>query len=223
MSTDFEVKMDQVRVVIVDDHEMVAEGFARIISDEDDLELAGIASGVEEAMAVIERERPNVVLMDYRLPDGDGTEASARIVAHWPDVKVVLLTGIGGNDLLAQALSAGCSGMLEKDRPGRDIVAAVRAASRGESVVRPGDLAGLLVKLQHPADDAFTLSSREREVLLLLAKGRATEAIAKELFVSPHTVRNHVSNILAKLGAHSKLEAVAIATRDGIISARDIG
>ena len=212
-----------VRVVIVDDHEMVAEGFARIVDSEDDLDLAGIASTVEEAISLVDSARPDVVLMDFNLPDGDGIAATERIVNGWPGTKVVLLSGSGGNELLARAIAAGCSGLLAKDRPARDIVAAVRAAARGESVVRPDQLAGLLERLQNPTVDPQALTARELEVLRLLAKGRSTDAIAAELYVSPHTVRNHVSNILSKLGAHSKLEAVTIATRDGTIAIEDIG
>jgi DNA-binding NarL/FixJ family response regulator len=212
-----------VRIVIVDDHEMVAEGFARIVEAEDDLELAGIASSVEEALTLVGSVRPDVVLMDFNLPDGDGVTATERIIEGWPGTRVVLLSGSGGNELLARAIAAGCSGLLAKDRPARDIVAAVRAAARGESVVRPDELAGLLDRLRNPTIDPQALTARELEVLRLLAKGRSTDAIASELYVSPHTVRNHVSNILAKLGAHSKLEAVAIATRDGTIAIQDIG
>jgi DNA-binding NarL/FixJ family response regulator len=214
----------KIRVVIVDDHMMVAEGLARIVSAESDFELVGLASTVAQALALVELESPDVVLMDYHLPDGDGAEATEKILAKLPETKVVMLSGVGSNELLARAIESGCSGLLGKDRPGEDVVAAIRSASRGESVMRLDDLAGLLGRLRNTQQaSAQFLSARELEVLRLLAKGHSTEAIAKELYLSIHTVRNHVSNILSKLGAHSKLEAVALAARDGIVALNEIG
>jgi DNA-binding NarL/FixJ family response regulator len=133
-----------------------------------------------------------------------------------------MLSGIGRNDLLARAIEAGCSGLLAKTRPADEVVTAIRAASRGETVLRSDALAGLLDRLHGKVTDE-ALTARELGVLRILAKGRSTGAIASELFLSIHTVRNHVSNVLTKLGAHSKLEAVAIATRDGIIRLDEIG
>jgi DNA-binding NarL/FixJ family response regulator len=215
---------ERIRVAIVDDHAMVAEGLARIISAENDFELAGIAMTAADALTLVAREAPQVILMDYRLPDGDGIEATKKILEHSPETKVVMLSGSGGNDLLVRAIEAGCSGLLAKNRPGSDVVSAVRAASRGEPVLRTDELASLLGRLRNPVrEEAPWLSPRELEVLRLLAKAHSTEDIAKELFLSANTVRNHVSNILSKLGAHSKLEGVAIAARDGIIPLDEIG
>ena len=167
-------------------------------------------------MALIKREHPDVVLMDYHLPDGDGAQATIEILEQWPDIKVLMLSGSGSGDVLSQAMSAGCSGFLRKNRPAVDVVAAVHVAAKGGLVLRFEELAGLLTQLSTPPS-AEALSHREQEVLLQLAKGTATQEIANELFLSIHTVRNHVRNILLKLGAHSKLEAVAIAIRDGLI------
>jgi DNA-binding NarL/FixJ family response regulator len=208
--------------VIVDDHRMVAEGLARVISDEDDIELAGVAGTVADALALVDRETPHVVLMDFHLPDGDGAEATEKILQRWPQMKVLLLSGSGTDDLLARSIEAGCSGFLDKTRPTGDIVAGIRAADRGESVVRVEELAGLLAKLSAVRNDDH-LTTRELEVLRLLARSHSTEAMAKELFLSLHTVRNHVQNILTKMGAHSKLEAVAIAVRDGILRLDEMG
>jgi DNA-binding NarL/FixJ family response regulator len=129
-----------------------------------------------------------------------------------------MLSGSGGNDLLARAIEVGCVGMLAKDRPAEDVLNAVRSAARGELVFRPDEIAMLMGHLRQTQNsDAKWLTSRELEVLKLLAKGYSTEGIADTLFISTNTVRNHVSKILTKLGAHSKLEAVAIATRDKIV------
>ena len=218
----FESPQSRVTVAIVDDHEMVADGLARLVTDESDFELAGIAASVADALALVERQTPNVVLMDFHLPDGNGAEATEKILRRWPDTKILMLSGSGGNDLLARAIEAGCSGFIDKRRPSSDVVAAIRAASRGESVMRADELAGLLGKLRAKSNGEG-LSARELEVLRLLAAGRSTDVIARDLYLSVHTVRNHVRNVLMKLGAHSKLEAVAIATRDGIIGLDEIG
>jgi DNA-binding NarL/FixJ family response regulator len=212
----------RITVVIVDDHVMFAEGLARIISEERDIEFVGYAMSVAEALALVENQRPQIVLMDFHLPDGDGSEATEKILEHWPRTKILMLSGTGRNDLLARAIEAGCSGFLAKTRPANEAVTAIRAASRGETVLRSDELAGLLDRL-HGKATGEPLTARELGVLRILAKGRSTGAIASELFLSVHTVRNHVSNVLMKLGAHSKLEAVAIATRDGIIRLDEIG
>jgi DNA-binding NarL/FixJ family response regulator len=213
----------RIRVAIVDDHSMVAEGLSRIISGEPDFELAGIAGDVAEALALIERETPDVVLMDYLLPDGDGADATEVVRRRWPQTKVIMLSGSDARGILARAIGAGCSGFLAKNRPASDVTAAVRTASRGESVMRSDELAELISELKDkPGPQSQWLTPRELEVLHLLAKGNSTEMIASDLFVSVNTVRNHVSNTLTKLGAHSKLEAVAFGLRDGIIRIEDI-
>jgi DNA-binding NarL/FixJ family response regulator len=208
-----------IRVAVVDDHAMVAEGLSSLLAEEPDLEVVGTAPSVAEAMDLIEQSRPDVVLIDYRLPDGDGASAAAEILRRWPATRVILLSASGGEELLARALEAGCSGFLAKDRSGEEVAAAVRAAYRGESLIPTEALTGLLDRLRRPSGrPGGELSARELEVLRLLARGTSTEAISEQLFLSEHTVRNHVRNILSKLGAHSKLEAVSIAARDGIVS-----
>jgi DNA-binding NarL/FixJ family response regulator len=212
------------RVAVVDDHAMLAEGLAAGMAAEPDLTYVGCASTIAAAITLVEKEAPDVILMDYRLPDGDGVEATRELLKRWPHLKVVMLSGAGGPELVSRSIEAGCAGLIAKDRSARDVFSAVRAAARGESVLRTEDLALLLGRGKSSSgDNAAALTARELEVLKMLAKGLSTEAIAVELFVSIYTVRNHVGNILAKLGAHSKLEAVAAAARDGIISLTDIG
>jgi DNA-binding NarL/FixJ family response regulator len=198
---------------------MVAEMLSVMVQGESDMALVGAAHNVAEALAIVEKEQPNVVLMDYRLPDGDGIAAVKSILERWPDTHVVMLSGDASHDLMARAIEAGCVGMLAKDRPVDELLSAIRSASRGELVFRADDMNKLLSHLRKPVNpDADFLTPREVEVLQLLAVGLSTERIAADLFISVNTVRNHVSKILAKLGAHSKLEAVAIATRDKIVN-----
>ena len=208
-----------IRAAIVDDHPVTSEGLSRILSAESDIELTGVAATVAEALVLVERHRPHVVLMDYLLPDGDGVEATKKILKRWPETKILLLTGSDVPDVHVLAFAAGCVGFLAKNRPWGEVVAAVRAASRGQSVLRADELTDLLTQLGHTTNDRSKwLTARESDVLRLLAVGRTTASIADELFLSTHTVRNHISSILSKLGAHSKLEAVAVAARDGLIS-----
>lgn len=212
----------KIRVVVVDDHAMVAQGLSALLEDQDDLEVVGTAAGARQALTVVGDTRPDVVLVDYRLPDGDGASVTAEILRRWPDTKVVMLSAAGGDELLARAIEAGCSGFLPKERGAAEVVSAVRAAYRGESLIPTAALAGLLGRLRRtPQHGTNDLTARELEVLRMLAKGMSTERIREELYLSEHTVRNHVRNILVKLGAHSKLEAVAIAARQGIVSLSD--
>jgi DNA-binding NarL/FixJ family response regulator len=201
---------------------MVAEGFARIISAESDLECVGIAATLAEAVPLIERTAPDVVLMDFNLPDGDGSQGTRDVLAVRPSTRVMILSGAHGHDLIARAVEAGCSGFLRKTRPASDVVASIRAVARGDLVVSADEFAGVLQGLRSGAI-GDSLTAREREILRHLARGESNEDIAKELYVSLHTVRNHVQNLLAKLNAHSKLSAVAIAMRLGIIDVSEIG
>jgi DNA-binding NarL/FixJ family response regulator len=210
------------RVAIVDDHLIVAEGLSRIIAAEPDLEWVGIASTLAEALPLVERTSPDVVLMDFHLPDGDGSQGTRDVLALRPSTKVMMLSGAHGDDLAARAIEAGCSGFLKKTRSASDIVDAIRAVARGELVVSAQELVGAIERFRSGAV-AEGLTAREREVLRHLARGQSNDDIAKDLFVSLHTIRNHVQNILTKLNAHSKLSAVAIATRQGILGLNEIG
>jgi DNA-binding NarL/FixJ family response regulator len=207
-----------IRVLLVEDHEMVAEGLRVAFGDEPDLDVVGWAPTAERGVALYEELHPDVVLMDYRLPDGSGTDAAARIRASDPDACVLLVTGASDSAIVAAALEAGCSGFVGKDRGLDELAAAIRAAAGGAAVFPAGLLAAATSRTA-PARTrpGMDLTEREREVLSLLAQGRTTEEIAGELFLSHHTVRNHVRNVLAKLNAHTKLEAVIVAAREGIV------
>jgi two-component system response regulator DevR len=208
----------RIRVLIVDDHQMVAESLAAAFQPEKDIELVGIAGTAGEAKHLVEIERPDVVLMDFRLPDQDGAAATAEIKARRPETQVVMVTSADDEAVLLQCLEAGCSGFIPKQRPVRELLEAVRAVHAGEALVSPPMLARLLPRLRPGHREATSeLTPRELDILRLLAEGLSNQVIAERLGITRNTVRNHVQSILAKLEAHSKLEAVATAVREGII------
>jgi DNA-binding NarL/FixJ family response regulator len=207
-----------VRVLIVDDHEVLASSLAMVLDAEEDLSAVGVATTLEQARAIIAKARPDVVLLDHRMPDGDGVAAIPSLRRRQPSIGIVVLTASSSDHVLLAAIEAGASGFLSKTRSLDEVTAAVRAAAAGESVISPELLARLLPRFgrggPHSADD---LTEREREVLALVAEGLSNAAIAERLVVSVHTVRNHIASLSAKLGAHSKLEALSIALRQGLL------
>ncbi len=208
-----------IRVLVVDDHEVLASSLALALDSEPDLVSVGIAPSLERARSLIRSAAPDVVLLDHRLPDGDGVAALGALRALRPDAQFVVLTASAADSVLVAALEAGAAGFLSKTRGLGEVTGAIRAAATGEAVISPEMLARLLPRLhrssRRPA--GRDLTEREREVLTLLADGLTNAAIAERLFVSVHTVRNHIANLSAKLGAHSKLEALSIAVREGIL------
>ena len=166
--------------------------------------------------------RPDVLLLDHRLPDGDGVSAIPRLRELRPSMTVVVLTASTAEHVMVAAIEAGVAGFVSKTRGLGELTAAVRAAAAGEAVVSPEMLSRLLPRLQRGRTGVaqVSLTEREREVLALVAEGLTNAAIAERLTVSVHTVRNHVANLSAKLGARSKLEALAIAVREGLLPDR---
>lgn len=207
-----------ITVLIVDDHRMVAEGLAAALTAAGGIDVVGISATASDGVARVAVFRPDVVLMDFGLPDEDGATATERLKAYVPQAKVVMVTSSSDEHVLARAIEAGCSGFLTKDRPAAEVVDAVRAAAEGEALISSGLLARLLPRLRRaPEGRGSDLTPREREVLGLMAEGLGTAAIAERLTLSINTVRGHAQSILTKLGVHSKLEAVAVATREGIL------
>lgn len=207
-----------IKVLLVDDHRMFVQPLLRVLADEPDLMVVGTARSVEEACSLARVERPDVVLMDYRLPDGLGTDAARMIRAERPETKIVMLTGFPEDSVLITAIEAGCSGYMTKDGAVQEAISAVRAAAAGEALISPFMLARLLPRLRREQPRAIdALSTREIEVLRLVAQGMQNAAIADHLVLSVNTVRKHVQSILTKLGAHSKLEALATAVRHGLV------
>jgi DNA-binding NarL/FixJ family response regulator len=207
-----------IRVLIVDDHEVLAASLAMVLDAEDDITTAGVATTLEQARALAMTSDPDVVLLDHRMPDGDGVAAIPQLRAVRPSIGVVVLTASSADHVLLTAIEAGASGFLSKTRSLDEVTAAVRAAAAGESVISPELLARLLPRFgRGRATTGSDLTEREREVLGLVAEGLSNAAIAERLVVSVHTVRNHIASLSAKLGAHSKLEALSIALRQGLL------
>ena len=212
------------RIVLVDDHQVFAETLCRALQAEDDLEVVAVATDLDGALEAVRTERPSVVVTDHRLgpagPGGaaDGIAITRAVLAELPDTAVVMLTASEDDRVLVAAIEAGCTGFVTKTQPLGDVVAAIRSASTGEALVNPTMLARVLPRLANrrtPAADKLT--RREHEVLEAMSSGASNQVIAEKLFISRDTVRNHVASILQKLGAHSKLEAVAIALQRGIL------
>ena len=207
--------MRPIRVVIIDDHAMVAESLKRLLEAEHDMQVVALAVNVAGAIEAARMSRPDVIVMDYGLPDGDGVSATTVIRGEWPGMKVLLLTGSSSSDVVAAALDAGCVGYVEKTNAAASLTAAVRSVHAGEAVLPQAKLGSLLARGDAGPEEILT--KRERQILKRLERGSSNKAIATELTVSLNTVRTHVQSILKKLGAHSKLEAVSIARRQGVL------
>ncbi|MFD0205551.1 MULTISPECIES: response regulator transcription factor [Saccharothrix] len=205
-----------VRVVLVEDHHMVAEAIRLAWAGSADVEVVATVGSVAAALAETRRHRPDVVLLDRRLPDGDGLDAIAGF-AEW-DARVLVLTGEATVSVAARAAESGAAGLVLKSARLEELTDAVLRVAAGEVVFDGGLLGGVLDKLTGRANDGrVALTVRERETLLLMAEGASTEEIGERMGVARNTVRNHVQRVLEKLGARSKLEAVAIARRDGLL------
>ncbi|TML91846.1 MAG: response regulator transcription factor [Actinobacteria bacterium] len=210
------VLMGPIRVVIVDDHAMVAESLKRLLEAEHDMQVVALAVNVAGAIEAARMCQPDVMVMDYGLPDGDGVSATTIIRHELPRMKVLLLTGNSSAEVVAAALDAGCVGYVEKTNAAASLTSAVRAVHAGEAVLPQAKLGGLLAR----GDVGGILTKRERDILTRVESGASNKAIAAELTVSLNTVRTHVQSILKKLGAHSKLQAVSMAREQGVLRRR---
>jgi DNA-binding NarL/FixJ family response regulator len=207
-----------VSVLIIDDHRMFAESLARLLADDKGIAVVGTAASGAEGIELAAHLLPNVVLVDYQLPDTDGVAIAAAIKRGNPASMVVMLTASTDDRVLLAAIDAACSGFLTKDQAAGEVAEAVRAAAAGEALISPALLARLLPKINRIQPRLGSdLTEREREILELLARGWTNKVIAAELHLSVNTIRNYVQYVLTKLGAHSKLEAVSTAVREGII------
>jgi DNA-binding NarL/FixJ family response regulator len=207
-----------IRVLNVDDHDVLASSLAMVLDADPDITAVGVATTLEQARALVGSAHPDVLLLDHRMPDGDGVAAISSLQALRPSIGIVVLTASSADHVLLAAIEAGASGFLSKTRSLEEVTAAVRAAAAGESVISPEMLARLLPRFGRSGPHAVDeLTEREREVLALVAEGLSNAAIAERLVVSVHTVRNHIASLSGKLGAHSKLEALSIAVRRGLL------
>lgn len=205
-----------IRVFLLDDHEVVRRGVADLLSAEDDIEIVGEASTAEEAIGRILAISPDVCVLDVRLPDGSGVEVCRAVREKRPGLACLMLTSFSDDEALLEAVLAGASGYLLKQVRGSDLVDAVRRVSQGQSLLDPAVTATVLRRLRDgSADDERLrgLTEQERKVLALLAEGRTNRQIADELYLAEKTIKNYVSNVLAKLGMSRRTEAAVWAAR----------
>jgi two-component system, NarL family, response regulator LiaR len=207
-----------IRVMIVDDHAVVRSGLAAFLQAYDDLELAGYARTGEEAVYLCGKIRPDVILMDLIMPGIDGAAATQAIRQQCPQTQVVVLTSFKDETLVQNALRAGAIGYLLKDVQADELAEAIRLAYAGQSTLAPEATQALIHATTQPAKPGYDLSEREREVLALIVKGMNNAEIAGRLIVSLSTVKHHVSNILSKLGATNRAEAVAMAVQHHLVN-----
>jgi DNA-binding NarL/FixJ family response regulator len=214
------VTTPRIRVAVVDDHPVVRAGLAALLASADDLEVVGQAADGEAAVALARAERPDVVLMDLRMPVLDGVGATARLREDAPDVRVLVLTTYETDASILTAIEAGASGYLLKAAPEEEILAGVRAVARGDVALAPALAARLVRQVARPAAPAApapALSPRETEVLALVAAGRTNARIALELHVTPATVKTHLLHVFEKLGVGDRTRAVTLAMELGLL------
>jgi DNA-binding NarL/FixJ family response regulator len=210
-----------IRVVVVDDHALHRDGTRQILDAYPDLQVVGDANSGEVALAVINQLRPDVVLMDIRLPGMNGIEVTRRLTRDLPGVRVLMVSAYDEDEYVRGALEAGAAGYLSKTAPGKELVQAVRAVAGGTSVLQSGLTARLLISSRQPEHGAADLSERELAVLTLLAAGLHNREIAGQLTISTRTVDRHCDNIYAKLGVGSRTEAVVRAISTKLLSVGD--
>jgi DNA-binding NarL/FixJ family response regulator len=218
-----------VRVVIVDDQPLIRQGLGMILSAQPDIDVVGEAADGAAAIEEVARSRPDVVLMDIRMPGLDGIETTRRLLAGGNDARILILTTFGHEEYVVEALGAGAAGFILKDASPEELVHAVRVIAGGDALLSPAVTTRLIARVlptlsagaraSTAASTALSvLTDREREVLLLLARGRSNAEIGEELFISETTVKTHVSHVLSKLGRRDRVQAVIAAYELGLLA-----
>ncbi|MFK0266149.1 response regulator [Streptomyces angustmyceticus] len=209
-----------IRVFLLDDHEVVRRGVQDLLDAEPDIEVVGDAGTADHALARGPALRPDVAVLDVRLPDGDGVSVCRELRSRMPGLACLMLTSFDDDDALLDAIMAGAAGYVLKEIRGADLVAAVRTVAAGRSMLDPATTSRLMSTLrgedsdEEPETDALSsLSPREREILGLIGEGLTNRQIGKRLYLSEKTVKNHISRLLAKLGVERRIQAAVLATR----------
>ena len=195
--------------MVVEDHQVVAEGLAALINQQRDMKVVGQAASVEDSIALATELQPNLVLIDFRLPDGTGADVAAAIRQLRPETKLIFLTREDSDAERFAAVEAGASAFIHKSHAAQDLVDAIRSVASGESLITPRTIADLLNNRREIDAQLERLTVREKEVLRLMAEGTSSREIASRLGISYTTVRTHIRSVGSKLGVHSKLEAIA--------------
>ncbi|HEU4544223.1 MAG TPA: response regulator transcription factor [Jiangellaceae bacterium] len=205
-----------IKVFLLDDHEVVRRGVAALLSAEPDLEVVGEASNASQALARIPALRPDVAILDVRLPDGDGVSVCREIRSRMPEVACLMLTSFADDDALFDSVMAGASGYVLKQIHGTDLVGAVRTVASGQSLLDPRSTARMLERLREQAnrkDPLAALSDQERRILELIGEGLTNRQIGERMYLAEKTVKNYVSNLLAKLDMQRRTQAAALAAQ----------
>jgi len=208
----------QLRLLVVDDHEVVRQGLVALLARRDRFQVVAEAGTVEEALDATRRFQPDLVVMDVRLPDGSGIEACREIRAEYPATRIVMLTSYPDEEAVLSAIIAGASGYLLKQIRARDLIAALEAVGRGESLLDPAVTEKVLERVRRIAsgtyqDELAQLTAQEQKILMLVAEGKTNKEIAAEVFLSDKTVKNYVSSILSKLNLERRAQAAAFVAR----------
>lgn len=213
-----------IRVLVVDDQELVRAGFIMILNSQADIDVVGEADNGSDAVDEVRRLRPDVILMDIRMPIMDGLEATRILKASRElDVRVLILTTFDPDEYVYEALQAGASGFVLKDIRPHDLLAAVRVVAKGEALLAPSITRRLIARFAEQMSPPATsqelerLTDRETEVLRLMAKGLSNSEIAEQLYLSPTTIKSHVAGVLAKLGVRDRVQAVVFAYENGVV------
>ncbi|QOV34023.1 response regulator transcription factor [Streptomyces ferrugineus] len=208
-----------IRVFLLDDHEVVRRGVHDLLNDEPDISVVGEAATAEQALVRVPALRPQVAVLDVRLPDGDGVTVCRELRSRLPDLACLMLTSFDDEEALLDSIMAGASGYVLKQIQGSDLVAAVRTVARGQSLLDPSATTKLMARLregeqkEEEPDALPGLTDREREILELIGEGLTNRQIGQRLFLAEKTVKNHISRLLAKLGVERRIQAAVIATQ----------